>query len=63
MRIPRIKNILMTNLNFWYMTQGWKQNPQNIDDVQVCGYSHYLDLVSILNIPLFIWKVLWRHIA
>ena len=52
MRIPQIKNILMTNLNFWNMTQSWKQNPRNIEYVQVWGYSHYLDLVSILNMPL-----------
>ena len=37
MRIPRIKNILMTNLNFWNMTQSWKQNPRNIEYVQVWG--------------------------
>ena len=35
MRIPRIKNILMTNLNFWYMTQSWKQNPRNTEYVLI----------------------------
>lgn len=30
-----------------------KTHLQNIECVQLCGYSHYLHLFSILNIPLF----------
>lgn len=45
--------------------QELKTNLQNIKCVQVCGYSHYLHLVSVLNMLLlaknclnfFIWKV------
>lgn len=43
----------MTNVSFCYMTlQELKTNLQNIECVQVCSYSHFLDLLSILNISL-----------
>ena len=31
--------------------QELKTSPQNTECVQVCGYSHYLHVVCILNIP------------